>query len=73
VCVVVGFYFWFCLFVFWGGGRKVIICPIHIYHWSSLKEVRIETHTGQGLGGRSWCRGHGGVMLTLMFPMACSV
>ena len=33
-------------------------------HCSSSKEVRTGTHPGQDPGGRSWCRGHGGVLLT---------
>jgi hypothetical protein len=36
------------------------------------KEVRTGTHTGQELGGRSWCRGHGRVLLTGLLPLACS-
>ena len=39
---------------------------------SSLKEIRTGTHTGQEAGGRSWCRGHGGVLLTGLLPVACS-
>jgi hypothetical protein len=29
-------------------------------------------HTGQEPGGRRWCRGHGGMFLTDLFPLACS-
>ena len=40
-------------------------------HYSlSLKEGRTGTQTGQEPGGRSWCRGHGGVLLTGLLPMA---
>ena len=34
---------------------------------SSPKEVRTGTHTGQELGGRNWCRGHGGFAYWLAF------
>jgi hypothetical protein len=34
------------------------------------RKVRIATHTGQELEGRSWCRGHGGVLLTGLLPLA---
>jgi len=40
---------------------------------SSPKEVRTGTHTGQELEGRGWCRGHGGVQLTGLLSLACSV
>ena len=33
------------------------------YHCLSMKEVRTGTRAGQDLGGRSWCRGHGGCCL----------
>ena len=39
---------------------------------SSSKEGRGGTQTGQKPGGRSWCRGHGGVLLTGLLLMACS-
>jgi len=39
---------------------------------SSPKEVRAGTHSGQELGSRSWCRGHGGMLLTGLLPLACS-
>jgi hypothetical protein len=35
------------------------------------KEVRTGTHTGQELGVRSWCRGHRGMLLTGLLPLAC--
>ena len=39
---------------------------------SQLKEVRTGTQTGQNLGGRSWCRGHGGLLLfTGLLHTAC--
>jgi hypothetical protein len=42
-------------------------------HHCSLSGVRTGTHTGQESGGRCWCRGHGGVLLTGLLPTACSV
>jgi hypothetical protein len=36
----------------------------------SLKKVRTGTQTGKKLGGRSWCRGHGGVLLTGLFSLS---
>jgi len=39
---------------------------------SSPKEVRTGTHTRQELRGWSWCRGHGGVLLTGLIPLAWS-
>lgn len=38
----------------------------------SLKETRIRSQAGQETGGRSVCRGHGGLLLTGLFLMACS-
>jgi hypothetical protein len=38
------------------------------YQCSSLKEVRTGTQARQEPGGRSWCRGHGGVLLTELAP-----
>jgi len=43
------------------------------YHYSLLREVRTGTHTGQKLGGRSWCRGHAGVLLADLLLVACSI
>jgi hypothetical protein len=37
-------------------------------HSPSLKEVGTETQSGQEPGGRSWCRGPGGVLLTALLP-----
>jgi len=34
--------------------------------------LRIGTQTGQEPGGRSWYRGHGGILLTGLLLMACS-
>jgi hypothetical protein len=46
----------------WGGKG---LFGLYFHNWSpSLKEVRTGTQTGQNLGGRSWCRGHGRVLLT---------
>jgi hypothetical protein len=53
-------------------GRKGFI-PLTLPHcYSSLKEARTETQTGQEPGGRIRCRGHGGVLLTGLLLMACS-
>ena len=35
-------------------------------------EVRTRTQAGLEPGGRGWCRGHWGVLLTGLLPMACS-
>jgi hypothetical protein len=54
-------------------GKKGFI-QLTLPHWcSSPKEVRTGTHTGQELGGRSWGRGHGGMLLTGLLPLACSI
>ena len=37
------------------------------------KQVRTATHTGQGMEGRSWYRGHGGMLLTRLLLLGCSV
>jgi hypothetical protein len=42
------------------------------YYTLSPKEVRTWTHTVQEPGDRSWYRGHGGVLLTVLLPLACS-
>jgi hypothetical protein len=34
--------------------------------------VHHQRQSGQEPGGRSWCRGHGGVLFTGLLPMACS-
>ena len=47
-----------------------LTCP---QNSASSKVVSAGTHTGQEPGDRSWCRGHGGVLLTVLLPMACSV
>jgi hypothetical protein len=42
-------------------------------HFSpSLKGVRTGTQAGQKPEGKSWCRRHGGVLLTGLLIMACS-
>jgi hypothetical protein len=44
------------------------------HHSSSLKEIRTGTQTEQKPGGRSWCKGHGGVLLIgLLHRASCSV
>jgi hypothetical protein len=50
-------------------GKKSFVwltCPDHS---SSLREVRTGTRTGQAPGGRSWCRGYGGVLLTCLIHL----
>lgn len=37
----------------------------------SLKEVRTRTQAGLDSVGQSWCRGHWGMALTVLFLMAC--
>jgi hypothetical protein len=53
-------------------GRKGFIQLTLPHCSSSRKEVRTETYTGQELGSRSWCRSHGGVVLTGLLPLPCS-
>ena len=53
-------------------GRKGFIPLTFMQHCSSLREVRAGCQTGQEHGGRSWCRGHEGVLLTDLLIMACS-
>ena len=50
----------------WGGKG---LFGLHFYHCSSQKEVRTGTQAGQEPGGRSWCRGHRGGLLTGFLPM----
>ena len=38
----------------------------------SSEEAKTGTQTRQEPRSRSWCRGHGGVLLTSLFPEACS-
>lgn len=42
------------------------------YH-SPLRKVKTGTQTKQGTGDRTWCIGHGGMLLTGLLPMPCSV
>jgi hypothetical protein len=51
-------------------GRKGFIQLILPHCCSSPKEIRTGTHTGQELGGRSWCRGHGGNVTGLLSLLA---
>jgi hypothetical protein len=53
-------------------GRKGFIQLTLPHCCSSPKEARTGTHTGQEPGSRSWCRSHGGVLLTGLLPLACS-
>ena len=52
-------------------GREEFIWLALPYHCSSSKEVRTGTHTGQEPGGRSWYRGHGGLLFSGLLPRAC--
>ena len=49
-------------------GRK----GLHILSHSLLGEAQVRTQIEQEPAGRSWCRGHGRVLLTGLIPMACS-
>ena len=54
-------------------GRKGLIQRTLLWHCCSLpKEVRTGTQAGKERGGRSWCRGQGGVLLTGLLLMVCS-
>ena len=53
-------------------GRKEFTWLLLPHHYSLLKEVRTGTLTGQEPGGRSGCRGHGGVLLTDLLTMPSS-
>jgi hypothetical protein len=54
-------------------GEKGFIWLRLPYCSSLLKEIRTGIYTGQGPGVRSWYRDHGGVLLTGLLPLACSV
>jgi hypothetical protein len=78
VCWLVGFVCLFvCLFVCseikhhdqkasWGAKGFIQLTLPHCC--SLLKEARTGTPTGQEPGSRGWCSGHGGVLLTGLFP-----
>lgn len=51
--------------------KRFIQLPL-LHHNPSLEEVRRGTQAGQEPENRSWSRGHGGVLLTSLLPMACS-
>ena len=51
--------------------RRKVSVPI-LHKRSSFKTVRAGTHTGKEPGGRSCCRGHGGMLLMVLFLVACS-
>jgi hypothetical protein len=51
---------------------KGFICLTFPYCCSLVKELGAGTQAGQGPGGRSWCGGHGRVLLTVLLLMACS-
>jgi hypothetical protein len=53
-------------------GRKGFIWLTLSHHCLSLKEVRTGTQTGKEPGGRSWYRGHGGVLLTVLLLLGYS-
>ena len=54
-------------------GRKGFIWFTLPYFSSSLGEVRTRTQAGREPGSRSWCRGHGGALLTGLLILPCSV
>ena len=73
ICLSKGFYC--CYKTTWSKsklGRKGFIWLALPDHSPSLEEVRTGTQAELESGGRSWCRGHGGVLLTGLLPMACS-
>jgi hypothetical protein len=51
-------------------GRKVHL--VYTFILLFIIKVRTGTLTGQEPGGRSWCRGHGGMLLTGLLFLACS-
>ena len=51
-------------------GRKSFIQLTCLHCCSSPKEVRTGTQAGREAG--SWCRGHGGMLLIGLLPLACS-
>lgn len=53
-------------------GKKGFIGLILLHCSLSLKEVRTGANTEQEPGGRCWCRGHGQMLVTGLFIMACS-
>lgn len=50
--------------------EKNAVFGLYILNHSSLGESKVETQMGQEPGGRSSFRGHGGVPLTDLLPMA---
>lgn len=67
--------YYFCVKIPWKKsklGRKGFIWLSLLHCSLSLKEARAGSHTGQEPGGRSWCRVHGGMVLTGLLPMALS-
>ena len=50
------------------GGKYLFSFHTHI----TVHHQRTETHTGQELGSRSWCRGHGGILPSGFLPLPCS-
>jgi hypothetical protein len=73
LCAVLGFVFLYK--TSWSRsklGRKGFIQLTLPHCCSSLKEVRTGTHTGHKLGGRSWCRGQGEMLLIGLLLLACS-
>ena len=51
--------------------EKIYLAYISTYS-QSLKEARTGSRQGRNLEAVNWCRGHGGVQLTGLLPMACS-
>ena len=61
--------------VSWGFKKQVGEERVYLADTSSpsLEEVRAGAQAGLEPGGRSWCRVHGGVLLTGLLSMACLV
>lgn len=53
--------------------RKGFICLALSHYSPSLTEIRTATKAGQEAGGRSWYRGHRGMLLSGLIIMACTV
>lgn len=51
-------------------GKGLFLSVLHNH--SSSKAVKAGIHTGQDVRGRSWCRSHGGMLLTGLHLMTCS-
>jgi len=54
------------------GGKGLFSLHFHIFVHHQRKPEWILSRAGLEPGGRSWCRGHGGMLLSGLFPLACS-